>query len=335
VYVQGMRDAADRIDPTKTDGAPGPQPPVNDPDLRDRIAAAIWERQNPGRRYADCDYRWRADAEADADAVLSALPAPDQRAAEELAKRVARAIWALKSPPPPGSEHYRSGWDDGLEAAIDAARDVVLRRLAGEARQGRCAECDHPKAAHQDGDDPVTPGTCSLCPDDDAHHDYEARQDPAPGGDRCPHCPDGHTPPDRGSQPWSAWVAPIRDADGQPMQITVARSAGAHVAESDAQWVRERLNAPTVYAGNLPLDHPLRRECRCNEAGVCRRCEEIAASRTAPPTVARPGQPETDSDDNPPVKCWHTEPNTPCDWDVCRQPERLAAGDRGTDPANE
>ena len=37
--------------------------------------------------------------------------------------------------------------------------------------------------------------------------------------------------------------------------------------------------------------------------------------------------------DDPPVQCWHTEPDTPCDWNVCRQPERLAAGDRGTDPA--
>ena len=58
----------------------------------------------------------------------------------------------------------------------------------------------------------------------------------------CPHCPDGHTPPTRGSQPWSAWVAEVRDGDGQPMQIIVARSAGAHVAESDAEWVRARLN---------------------------------------------------------------------------------------------
>src|SRR5690606_8290441 len=41
--------------------------------LRDRIAAAIWERQNPGRRWADCEYRWRADAEADTDAVLAVL----------------------------------------------------------------------------------------------------------------------------------------------------------------------------------------------------------------------------------------------------------------------
>lgn len=37
--------------------------------------------------------------------------------------------------------------------------------------------------------------------------------------------------------------------------------------------------------------------------------------------------------DNPPVQCWHYEPDTPCDWDVCRQPERLAAGDHGVDPA--
>lgn len=36
---------------------------------------------------------------------------------------------------------------------------------------------------------------------------------------------------------------------------------------------------------------------------------------------------------DPPARCWHTEADSPCDWDVCRQPERLAAGDRGTDPA--
>jgi hypothetical protein len=44
---------------------------VTDPDyLRQQYAAAIWERQNPGRRWADCEYRWRADAEDAADAVL-------------------------------------------------------------------------------------------------------------------------------------------------------------------------------------------------------------------------------------------------------------------------
>jgi len=61
-------------------------------ELRDRIAAAIWERQNPGRRWADCEYRWRADAEADADAVLSVLPASADRATvlREAADRIDR-----------------------------------------------------------------------------------------------------------------------------------------------------------------------------------------------------------------------------------------------------
>jgi len=57
----------------------------------------------------------------------------------------------------------------------------------------------------------------------------------------CPHCPDGHTPPDHG-QTWGAFLSSERDGDGQPMQIIVARSAGAHVAESDAEWARARLN---------------------------------------------------------------------------------------------
>ncbi|MFU0240439.1 hypothetical protein ACKI1J_32460 [Streptomyces scabiei] len=62
----------------------------------------------------------------------------------------------------------------------------------------------------------------------------------------CAHCPDGHTPADGGSQPWSAWVGPERDGDGQPMAIHVARSGGAHVAESDAEWIRARLNGTSA-----------------------------------------------------------------------------------------
>lgn len=26
--------------------------------------------------------------------------------------------------------------------------------------------------------------------------------------------------------------------------------------------------------------------------------------------------------DQPKVQCWHTEPDSPCDWNACRQPER-------------
>lgn len=73
------------------------------------------------------EWPWlRAEAE-------DAPPSVD-RAAEELAKHVTRAIFALKSPVPPGSEHYRSGWDDGLEAVMDAAREELLRRMAAEAQ---------------------------------------------------------------------------------------------------------------------------------------------------------------------------------------------------------
>ncbi|MFJ4988819.1 hypothetical protein ACIP9H_34085 [Streptomyces sp. NPDC088732] len=36
---------------------------------------------------------------------------------------------------------------------------------------------------------------------------------------------------------------------------------------------------------------------------------------------------------DPGVQCWHFEAGTPCDFNVCRQPDRLAAGDAGTDPA--
>ena len=67
----------------------------------------------------------------------------------------------------------------------------------------------------------------------------------------CPHCPDGHTPPDGGSQPWSAYLSEVHDGDRQPLQIIVARSAGAHVSESDAQWVRDVLNGRIARDGTV------------------------------------------------------------------------------------
>jgi hypothetical protein len=74
----------------------------------------------------------RVNAGEAATALAAVLPAPADRSAEELAKRVTRAIFALKSPAPSGSEHYRAGWDDCLEAAMDAARDAVVDWVAAE-----------------------------------------------------------------------------------------------------------------------------------------------------------------------------------------------------------
>ncbi|MFF6847084.1 hypothetical protein [Streptomyces antimycoticus] len=75
--------------------------------------------------------------------------------------------------------------------------------------------------------------------------DPEPTTDEYPLASGCAHCPDGHMPPDHG-QPWGAYVGSERDGDGQPITIHVARVAGAHVAEADAQWVRDRLNAPSA-----------------------------------------------------------------------------------------
>ncbi|MEU0098240.1 cell division protein ZapB [Streptomyces sp. NPDC006267] len=72
---------------------------------------------------------------------------PDVAAVQQAA---IRAIHALKSPTPDGSRHYQSGWDDGLEAAIDAARDSV----EGPART-LLAEVDRLRKALSDAADQV------------------------------------------------------------------------------------------------------------------------------------------------------------------------------------
>ncbi|MFI2081487.1 hypothetical protein ACH43Y_14205 [Streptomyces rubiginosohelvolus] len=65
--------------------------------------------------------------------MTDTTPTPADRPADQLRAAV-RAIHALKSPTPDGSPHYRSGWDDGLEAAMDAVRGMdlaVARQLLG------------------------------------------------------------------------------------------------------------------------------------------------------------------------------------------------------------
>ncbi|MCX5529016.1 hypothetical protein OG785_45175 [Streptomyces sp. NBC_00006] len=65
--------------------------------------------------------RLEAAVRAESAAELAAVRAER----DELAKRAIRAIHALKSPTPEGSAHYQSGWDTGLEAAMDAVRGAA------------------------------------------------------------------------------------------------------------------------------------------------------------------------------------------------------------------
>jgi hypothetical protein len=57
--------------------------------------------------------------------------------------------------------------------------------------------------------------------------------------DACPHCSPRHG--DSNTCSWGVWVSSERDGDGQPLRLSVAKSDGAHVAESDAEWLREIL----------------------------------------------------------------------------------------------
>jgi hypothetical protein len=108
-------------------------------------------------------------------AVPAAVPPPDRAAVLlEAADELGHMDYDTDSNDY-GYDTYRDAWNGGV---MDGAE--VLRRLAAEPPQpARCAECDHPQDAHQEGDDPVTPGACSGCGDDD-RHDYEAAETPQP-----------------------------------------------------------------------------------------------------------------------------------------------------------
>jgi hypothetical protein len=261
--------------------AAAPSAPADRAALRVEIAEALmrWAERNNDPQYAAMrrSETVRANAYGRADAVLAVLPEPADRPVilREAAERVTGHA----------ADHFPDEYDDYADQLA-----AELRRMAGEAQQPT------PCSAR-----PCNPNADELC-DTHAQIKYHAEGEHAfcePGCDDeaqqpetqadCPHCPDGHTLPTRGSQPWSAWVDSARDGDGQPMQIIVARSAGAHVAESDAQWMRDVLNGRAdASAQELPLDHPLRRQCRCSEAGVCRTCSERPSA-----AVSQPGKEPT------------------------------------------
>lgn len=98
-----------------------------------------------------------------------------------------------------------------------------------------------------------------------------------------------------------------RTSTGEARTVNDLRDRiAAAIREADGHWC--------MYGEGIDADH------------LADAVMEVLASE--PPTA-------TDEDEGPPVQCWHIEPGTPCDWDICRQPERLAAGDYGTDPATD
>lgn len=57
----------------------------------------------------------------------------------------------------------------------------------------------------------------------------------------CPHCDPDHRTPWSGT--WAAFIPTTRDRDGQPTAIHLMRPDGSHVAERDATWIQEVLEA--------------------------------------------------------------------------------------------
>lgn len=115
--------------------------------------------------------------------------------------------------------------------------------------------------------------------------------------------------------------------------IRAAQHRGDHIDEHGFHWSDTVAVYPVAHVASVlgaPGDDAacrmmVTRMCPPSYGGPCgeRPCARIESDD--------PG-PWIDEDDDPP--CWHIEPDTTCDWNICRQPERLAAGDRGTDPAD-
>ncbi|MFD9070556.1 hypothetical protein [Streptomyces lasiicapitis] len=174
-------------------------------DLRDRIAQALaavdgmdWSPTAIENAYNDL-----------ADAVLAILPEHTDRPAE-----FTIIVRDLLDPDPCQLDHHgycqaHSWMCSGSRCPHARAREVLAAidsdgsmpppsRMADEAQRAeqpasrhpedRCGECGHFRGAHEAGDDPVTPGTCVACDEDDARHDFaEAQQTPpcGPVPDQC------------------------------------------------------------------------------------------------------------------------------------------------------
>ena len=96
--------------------------------------------------------------------------------------RAAAAVGLDATPRPSLRERHRAAWN-ALTPAEQAARLAELDADDTDEQQDGaqpCAECGHPKDAHREGDDPVTPGVCTACPEDDGHHDHQQAKELRP-----------------------------------------------------------------------------------------------------------------------------------------------------------
>ena len=99
------------------------------------------------------------DAAQDAATALVGVAEWENRPESLQDERVAgEAIGAIEEAP--GRFLYRPG---GLGERVYRAR---------HASEAVCVECDHLFAVHGEGEDPVTPGVCSECPEDEERHDF-------------------------------------------------------------------------------------------------------------------------------------------------------------------
>ncbi|MFF7795575.1 hypothetical protein [Streptomyces sp. NPDC007991] len=89
----------------------------------------------------------------------------------------------------------RHNWGESTVARLRRSRAAVnsLRRMAVEAQPTACAECGHPELTRSEGEDPVSPGRCTTCPEDgNEWHDYQtaaAAQPTQPRQDETPRQP--------------------------------------------------------------------------------------------------------------------------------------------------
>ena len=253
---EAVNAACDALAVAAAVSVPPPAPRADDRTaLRDRIAAAIWERQNPGRRYADCEYRWQADAEADADAVLAVLPEPVDRATvlREAAGRY---------------EEILANADTGQDPRYwTAVRDITLglRAMADEAEQAGGPSREAAEAPHAETQ-PITP-PAHYRRDDGAEccvHTIPV------GPDSCPQC----------RELANAEEQPAKAPD--PQQDVIARAVAALQAKAGELSVEAEEELRRDLEEQAQVWH--------DAAEMVRRVGRKAAASGHPAVVAQPGK---------------------------------------------